>query len=243
MAFPPAQPHGDLREIFSDVFFVSGAIRMKSPPMSLSRSMTVVREGTSLTLINSMRLNEEGLAKLDALGRVEHVIRPAAFHGADDPFYRDRYGAKVWAIAGSGYGKGFDIKTREADSYFQPDVWLQPGDALPLSNAKLFVYETANPKEALILLERDGGILVAGDSLQNCRPDEYFSFLAKVTMRWMGFFKPHNVGPGWFKAAKPDIRELQQVLELAFEHVLPVHGDPVIGNAREKFRPAIERLS
>ncbi len=63
-----------------------------------------------------------------------------------------------------------------------------------------------------------------------------------MTMKLMGFIKPHNVGPGWFKAAKPDIAELKALLELPFEHVLPVHGEEVIGGARAKFRPAIEAL-
>jgi hypothetical protein len=243
MSFPPAQPHGQLRELFPDVFFVKGRVKLKSPPMGFSRAMTVVRNGQSLTIINSMRLSEEGMAALDELGKVEHVIRIASYHGMDDAFYKDRYDAKVWAMADSGYGKGFDTKTREADSYFQPDVWMQPSDELPLPNAKLFVYETASPREGLVLLEREGGILVAGDSLQNWRVDEYFTFLAKIMMRVMGFIKPYNIGSGWLKGSNPTPADVRKVLELDFEHVLPVHGDEVIGGAKEKYRPAIEGLS
>ena len=237
---PAALPHGELKEIFPDVFFVTGSVRM-ARPVTFSRNMTVVREGESLTLINSVRLNEAGLAALDALGKVEHVIRIAGFHGMDDPFYKDHYGAKVWAMEGQGYFAGFETNK---PPYFEPDAWLTADTPLPFAGAKLFVFERAKPSEGLILLEREGGIVVAGDSLQNwARPDRYFSFLAKPMMWFMGFFKAHNVGPGWLKGAKPARAGVRAVLDLPFDHVLPVHGEPVVGGAKELFRPAIERVS
>ena len=66
--FPPALPHGKLEQLFDDLFFVTGTMKMKSPPLTFSRNMTILREGNSLTLINSVRLDEDGLAQLDALG-------------------------------------------------------------------------------------------------------------------------------------------------------------------------------
>ena len=36
--------------------------------------------------------------------------------------------------------------------------------------------------------------------------------------------------------------EVKAILDLEFEHVLPVHGGKVIGGAKEKYRPAIERV-
>ncbi len=89
-------------------------------PVRFSRNMTIVQEGERLVLVNSVRLNEEGLARLDALGKVSDVIRLAGFHGMDDPFYADRYGAKVWAVKGQRYVAGF--KTRSERTYFAPDV-------------------------------------------------------------------------------------------------------------------------
>jgi hypothetical protein len=241
--FPKAEPHGELRELFDGVFFVTGSLRMGGPlPMRFSRNMTVVRDGKSLTLLNSLRLDDAGLAALDALGKVEHVIRVAAFHGMDDPFYKDRYGAKVWAVEGSAYVSGFGGKPSAGGGYFEPDVWMTPETELPIPNASLFRFETATPSEGMIVLDRDGGILVPGDCLQNwAGPDAYFSFPAKIVMRLMGFFAPYSIGPGWLKAAKPDARELEGILALDFEHVLPAHGAEVIGGAKEKYRPAIER--
>lgn len=242
---PEASPHGELRELFPDVFMVTGSVTMKMPiPMRFSRNMTVIRQGESLTLVGSMRLGDAGLAKLDGLGKVEHVIRLAGFHGMDDPFYKDRYDAKVWVVKGQRYIAGFDAKKKGAVPYFTADVEMDDTTELPIAGAQLFVFKSARPPEGLLLLEREGGILVAGDSLQNWpRTDTYFNWPAKLMMKAMGFIKPHNVGPGWLKGAKPDVAEVRSVLDLDFDHLLPVHGDEVIGKAKAAYRPAIDGLA
>lgn len=92
-----------------------------------------------------------------------------------------------------------------------------------------------------MLLQQDNGILIIGDSLQNiAKPDEYFNFPAKIMMGKMGFFKAHNVGPGWLQFAKPDVKEVRSMIDIDFEHVLPAHGEPVIGAAKEKYRPSLK---
>jgi hypothetical protein len=239
--FPPALPHGELRELFPDVFVVTGTIGIPGPfPVRFSRNMVVVREGERLVLINSVRLTDAGLAALDALGKVTDVLRIAGFHGADDAFYADRYGAKVWAIAGQRYTAGFDPR---AEEYFRPHVEVGATTQLPLEGASLYLFSTKVP-EGLLVLARSGGIVVAGDCLQNWKePDPYFSAVGKVMMRLMGFIKPHNVGPAWLKATKPSARELRGVLELDFDHVLPAHGAPVIGGAKAAYRPALEKAA
>jgi hypothetical protein len=240
--FPPAHPHGELEEIFDNIFFVTGTVAMNGL-MRFSRNMTVVRDGSSLTIVNSLRLDEKGLAKLDALGRVEHVLRICGFHGMDDPFYKDRYGARVWAIEGMKYAKGFDYGKPDLQTYFEPDATMTAGTELPVAGAKLLVFETSKPPEGIVHLDREGGILLSGDSMQNwAGPDAFFSFMAKIAMRLMGFFKPCNIGPGWLKGARPTPADVRRVLDLRFEHVIPVHGGLVEGGAKERFRPAFERL-
>lgn len=240
--FPKACPHGELRELFSDVFFVSGGVRMNAV-FSFSRNMTVLRHGKSLTLVNTMRLGDDGLAALDALGKVEHVIRLAGFHGMDDPFYKDRYGATVWNIEGQAYAAGFGAQKAGPKTYFEADRTITDESELPIPGASLYQFKTAITPDGLLVLDRDGGIIVAGDSMQNwATTDRYFSFMAKPVMKVMGFIKPHNIGPGWLKGAKPDPAEVRAILDLDFDHVLPAHGSEVIGNARELFRPAIERV-
>ncbi len=102
--YSKAPKHGNIEEVFQDVFFVSGSVNM-IPGVRLSHNMIIVREGTSLTLISAIRLNEEGLRKLDSLGKVEHIIRLGDYHldfknGVDDPFYFNRYKATYWTMKG-----------------------------------------------------------------------------------------------------------------------------------------------
>ena len=240
--FPVAQPHGELREVFPGLYFVTGTVSMPGPfPVRFSRNMTVVREGDRLVLVNSVRLNDAGLSKLDALGKVTDVIRLAANHGTDDPFYADRYGAKVWAVRGQRYTPGFD--TNAPDVYFDAQAEMDAQTSLPMTGARLYVI-ASDPPEGLLVLERDGGLVISGDCLQHWREtDAYFNTPAKLLMRMMGFIKPHNVGPGWLKQGKPPKDHLRGVLDLPFDHVLPAHGAPVLGGAREHYRPAVERVT
>ena len=210
-------------------------------PIKIGRSMTVVRGREGLCVVNSMRLSEEGLQALDGLGQVRSVVRLAGFHGRDDGFYRERYGAKVYAIEGQRYFRGMDPKKGGAEPFMEPDVWLDEKSPLPIEDAELKIFTSANPPEAVLLIKRHGGILIAGDSLQHSPgPDEFYNFFGKLVAKRFGFFKPHNVGPGWLQFAHPTAADVRSVLDLDFEHVLPAHGDAVIGGAKEKYRPVIE---
>ena len=238
----PASPHGPFREIFDGVWFIRGGIKISMLlPMKFGRAMTVVRGEDGLAVFNSMRLTKVGLAELESLGEVKHVIRLAGFHGRDDGFYRERYGATVYAIEGQRYIRGMNPKKAGVEPYMQPDVWLTEESQLPIADARLKVLSSSTPTEALCLLKREGGILIAGDSLQHTpAPDEFYNLPAKLIMKRMGFFRPYNVGPGWLQSASPSAAEVRSILDLEFEHVLPAHGDAVIGGAKEKYRTALE---
>lgn len=98
--YPSASPHDSIEEVFRDVFFVRGSMPMNAL-MSIGRNMVVVRDGAELTVLNSVRLTPPGEAELEALGTVRHVVRLGYFHGRDDRYYVDRYGAEFWAPEGS----------------------------------------------------------------------------------------------------------------------------------------------
>lgn len=239
----PALAHGPIEPVFEDIWFVKGAVKMPMfVPMKISRSMTVLRiPGTSdLVVVNSMRLSEKGHEELDALGQVKHVIRIAGYHGRDDAYYKERYGAQVHAIEGQRYFRAMEAKGSVED-YMAPDSSLNELSELPLPGARLIVMKSSSPPEALLLLERDGGILVTGDSLQNTpEPDEFVNFPAKLMMRKMGFYHPFLVGPAWLQFAKPSADEVRAIADIQFENVLPGHGDPVMGEAKEKYLPALQ---
>jgi hypothetical protein len=239
-SFAAAQPHGEIQALFSQVFFVTGSVALPGPlPLRFSRNMIIVREGERLVLVNSVRLGEAGLAALDQLGKVTDVMRLAGNHGMDDPFYADRYGAKVWAVRGQRYTSGFD--TSIAATYFTQHAEMDETTPLPIAGARLHLIGST-PPEGFLVLPLEGGTAIAGDSLQNWeRADAFFSWPARIVMRLMGFIKPANVGPAWLKERKPPGADLRALLELPFVNLLPAHGAPVLGNARKRYRAAIER--
>ena len=241
--FPIALKHGDVQKLFEDIYFVTGTVIMKAPvALRFSRNMAILRQGDELTLVNSVRLNEMGLKQLDQLGRVKHVIRLAGFHGMDDPFYKDRYGAKIWSVDAP-YATGVDKRPKPEQIYFEADEVVSDSTELPIEDAQLVDFKLCTPGEALMLLPREGGILISGDSLQNwAKADEYFNFTARVMMKMMGFLKPHNIGPGWLKTAQPDLNEIKALLDLDFDHLLPAHGEPVINGAKAAYSVTINRL-
>jgi hypothetical protein len=240
--FPAALPHGPLREVLPGIHAVTGTVKMPGPiPVRFSRCMTVLSMGTNVVLVNTVRLDDSGLAALDRLGKVTDVIRLAANHGMDDPFYADRYGAKVWAVKGQRYTAGFN--TSATKTYFTPNVEMEATTPLPIEGARLHMI-ASRPPEALLWLPQHGGVVVSGDCLQNwAEPDEYFTWLGRVMMRTMGFIQPHNIGPGWLKQCKPPKEDLRAILALSFNNVLPAHGTPVLGDGRERYRAALERVS
>ena len=234
--FPPVRPHGELREVFPDVFVVTGSITVK--PLRFSRNMTVVRQGEGLVLVNTVRLNDAGLAALDALGEVRHILRIGGWHGTDDEFYKDRYGCPVTMVKGQRY---FDGSSAEKGStYFEADHQIDANSELPIDGASLYIINTV-PPEAILRIPAGGGTLIAADALMHWpRADNYFSFLGRIGMKLGGMLKPFSMMPPWIQKYRPDPAELAGVLDLGFDNVLPGHGELVIGDAVEKFRPAIE---
>ncbi|MEM6995017.1 MAG: hypothetical protein AAF721_31175 [Myxococcota bacterium] len=232
---PPVYPHGVLREVLPDVFVVNGSIALGA--MQISRAMVVVRDGERLVVVNSLRMNEEGLAQLDGLGTVTDIIRLGGFHGSDDPFYKERYAAKSWAIAGQTYFKGTNPDVGEV--YFEADGYLGAGDELPLRGASVYVFSTRFP-EAILRLPVGGGTLVAADAMHNWHADELFNEAGKTAMTRAGMLRPYRLGGGWLRSLEPAPEEVAGILELEFDNVLPGHGQPVIGGAKDKYRAHID---
>ena len=242
--FSPADLHGPIKEIFENIYMVSGTIKIPFPlPWWVSRNMVIIKEGRDLTLVNSMRLSEEGLGELKKLGEIKNTLRLASFHGRDDPFYKDRFNTTAYSIKGQIYARGFNPKATDQDAYFKSDIELDHGSEFPIPGAQIFRFASGLSGEGLLHLSRDGGIVISGDSMQNCHAvDQYYNPLGKFLSKLFGLIKPCNIGPGWFKLNKPQISDVRKLLDLDFENVLPVHGDPVLGSAKDGFRMAIDRL-
>lgn len=226
--FRPATPHGPFEETFPDLFFVRGTLRL-APGLVITRNMVVVRQGDELTLVNSVRLTDAGEAALEELGRVRHLVRLGFAHGADDAYYAHRFRPTFWAPKGQNHAPGLSA-----------DHELRPGSS-PLERSSVFSFENGRRSEALIILERDGGIVIPCDSYQNWTTFDGCSAVGKVMMKAMGF-GPTLIGGPWTKYMGQDVRkDFDALLEHDFRHLLPAHGEPLHDAAKQGLRTAIAR--
>ncbi len=231
--FTPAWPHGPLQLAFPGVHFVVGTNKTHhaGTDFQTSRTMTVLQEGDALTLVNTVRLTDPGLAELEALGRVRHVVRLGAFHGRDDPFYRERYGATTWALPGA-----LGVDGRSADAELGPDL------PFPALAGRTFVFTSAALPEAAVLLPREGGILLTCDAVQSwSRVDPFFSQETGAAFVAQGLIGPANVPSTWLGACQPGVADFERLLELPFRHLLSAHGEPLRGEARQRLGESVAR--
>lgn len=234
--YTPVWPHGDIREIFPNIFFVTGTnkVQHEGVKYQTSRNMVIVRHGSELTLINTVRLNEEGLKKLDFLGVVTHIVRIGAFHGRDDIFYRHQYPtAQLWTLKGMNYENGL-----------KPDQILILEGIMPFPECSLFVFDTSILPEGILHIKQNEGILISCDSIQNITSlDSFYSPETAQLFHDQGLVKSANISPIWLGATHTKSSDFDRLLNtLIFRHLLTAHGEPLINMAYEKISETVERV-
>jgi hypothetical protein len=223
--YSPAWPHSEIKEIFPNIFFVTGTNITEHNNVKLqhSRNMIIVRNNHKLSLINTVRLNDVGLSMLESLGEIENIIRIGAFHGRDDAFYLDRYHSKLWALP-----KMLHTNNRKAD--FQ----LSPAAKLPFPDGSIFIFETSAHPEAVIHISKEGGILITCDSIKNwTSADQFFSDTSAKLYDKQGFFGTATISNVWKQACMVNSSDFLRLKAIKFNHLLSAHGEPLLNNADE----------
>ncbi|QKE62059.1 hypothetical protein HNE05_01290 [Aquipseudomonas campi] len=213
--YPPACPHAQIQNLYPGVYLLHGSIKM-GPGMRMNRNMVILQSGADITLINPVRMSDEGLAALDALGKVSKIIRLGDFHGLDDAFYLDRYACEFWAQPGQETYKT-PCPTRDIDS-------TTPG---PVENSEFFIFESATYPEAALLI-KEHRLLITTDSIQYHTDWSYFSWFTKLVFRLLGFKTGMNIGGPWLKRVTPKgttlKKDFEALLALDFDAIIAAHG-------------------
>lgn len=223
--YSPAWPHSEIKEIFPNIFFVMGTniTHHNNTELQHSRNMIIIRDNDKLSLINTVRLDDNGLATLDKLGKVTNIIRIGAFHGRDDAFYLDRYHAKLWALE----------EMQHADDR-ATDISLIPNGQMPFPDCQVFIFETSKYPEGILHIARDGGILITCDSIKNwVGPDQFFSPESAKMYKEQGFFGTASISNVWKQACGVSLADFARLKTLEFKHLLSAHGEPLLDNAHE----------
>jgi hypothetical protein len=227
---------GTLQQVFDDVWWAWGTARFM-PGVSFPRNMTIVRGETGLVVIHPVMMPEAEQAKIEALGKIEHIVRLGDFHGMDDALYVERYSPTVWAPADAKPLAGVRV-----------DHELVPGGELPLPDASLVAFDRSRTPETVLHLRRHGGMLLTCDSVQSwATMPEGVSLLAIPMAKLMGFRGRACVGPGWRGACEPKDGvgfgpKFREILELDFRHLIGAHGPPIVDDAKEELRRTVDGL-
>ena len=234
-AYPPAPDHLSPREIFPGLWYVSASHHQRPPPgLRYSRNMVVVCGADGLVLVNPVRLSSDAEAALLRHGPVRHVVRLGTYHGRDDAYYVETFGAQFWAAPGD-YRHPLPASMRELSEH-------SPG---PIPGARAVVFHQATLPEAVLFMP-EHRLLLTCDSVQHYGRDPLLSPLARLVMLPMGFFRPCVIGPLWRKAVTPDHGSLrpdfERVLGLDFDNLISAHGTPKLGGAKAALARQVARL-
>ncbi len=211
------------------VFVVTG--RHGVGPFIATRNMTVLRQGGALTIVNSVRLDDEGERALAALGTVKNLVRLGWFHGLDDPYYMERWRPRFFSPARMvpvNVDEGLRTDLAEGATEFGACFRFSAGD-----------YD-----EAALLLE--SGALVTCDSVQNHVDTKGFSLLGNAMLRVAGLVGGVRVGTVWARkmtggAPRLLAGDFARLTALPFRHLLPGHGAPLLDGAHAAVAAAVAR--
>jgi hypothetical protein len=229
--FPAPLPHTEPQQVHPDIFIVRGGFDM-APMMRITRNMVILRHEGELTLVNSVRPTDAGKQAIEALGPVKHLVRIGAFHGADDPWFRDHYDLTFWTPPGMDPAG---------------DQVLGDDNMPPLPGLRLIMLERARQAEACLFLEREGGVLISCDSVQNWEDTQGCSLAAKAVVNLMGFKNPASPGKPWMKVMQdrngPDLKaDFERLHALDAQTLLPGHGNVMKGGVSAALGRTIARL-
>ena len=226
---------GQVEQVFDDVWWAYGTTRL-GPGVVFPRTMTIIREPDGLVVIHPVLMPPPQQAQIEAIGVIKHIVRLGAFHSMDDFAYVERYAPTVWAPAGVDLHPGVVVHHQ-----------LEPGGQLPTKGSVLFSFERSRSPENALLLDRNGGLLVTCDSVQNWERTDGCSLLGALVSRFIGFRGRACIGPPWLKASSPDDGEgmapdFKRLLALNFRHAIGGHGGPMLDTAKEDLRLQTRRV-
>ena len=209
-------------------------MELNGADIQTSRNMVIIRKGNELTLVNTVRLNAQELKTLDSLGKVVHIVRIGAFHGRDDAFYCHQYpNAQLLTLEGTTYESGL---TSHQD--------LTPQGEIPFTGCSLFVFDTSTLPEGVLHIDREGGILISYDSIQNITAiDEFYNLETAQSYRDQGLVRSANISSTWLGATHTRACDFYRLLGMKpFRHLLTAHGEPLLNNAFERVAQSIRHV-
>jgi glyoxylase-like metal-dependent hydrolase (beta-lactamase superfamily II) len=170
----------------------------------------------------------EGFDALAELGDPVAVILTTHWHERDALAYEARFGVRRYVNA-----LPDARESRRGTRFYAGEVLLDTFRTLDVGGI--------SPGETGLLLERDGGILIVGDAFFNFERLDITNPLSLLVPLLMPYGPPQP-RPAWLSDdMRLSRRQLETLAAQSFEHLLPSHGEPLIGDATAKVAAALDR--
>ena len=221
-------PHGSLKQVLPNIYTVTGTMRLFGL-FQYSRVMTIIKNDDELSLLNPVRVEENLLEHINKLGEISYLLKIGQLHNVDVPFYMDKFSPQLWIN-----------KDDPSIGNYNVGGYFDDHETLPFLNAKVKVIEGSKVKESVLLSLDHGGCLHSCDAFVNMGVDSNHNWLTAKLSKFLP--KPTLIGPNWIKIAKPPQTSMKAVLDYDFEHFVPAHGEPILGDAKQKLSEYIERF-
>jgi hypothetical protein len=212
--YPPVTPHGELEKVSDNVWAVQGSFNML-PGNRIGRTMAIVKRGDDLTIINSVRVNDEVEAKIKELGTIKNIVRICHSHGVDDLYYKDTFKAVFW-----------DQELGERSTAGKADKFLTEDGEKPIDDCKIVIFKGTKMLEAILWIPDDGGTLMTSDCIQNGQVSPHASFMWKHMMQGLMGFKTKcctnvSMWRSLFYNGEDLYPNFERMLLLDFENLVP----------------------
>jgi hypothetical protein len=227
-------PHDDIEPLAPNLWTVRGSL-----PFPLKRHMIIYRLGDGSLLLHSViAMSDEGMAKLEALGRPAAVIVPHTGHRMDAPFYKARYPQiRILAPAGA---------RAKVEEVIEVDATCE--EALPALGVRVHPVPAFKNGELAYELDLQGGgkALVMSDCVANRDHPKGFGgwFFANVTggiKGRLGVARIMRVMMMTNRAeARAGLEKLAKIPDLTLLSV--AHGRPITERVSEALREAAAGL-
>ncbi len=170
----------------------------------------------------------EGFDALAALGDPVAVILTTHWHERDALAYEARFGVRRYVNA-----LPDARESRRGTRFYAGEVLLETFRTLDLGGV--------SPGETGLLMERDGGIAIVGDAFFNFERLDVTNPLSLLVPLLMPYGPPQP-RPAWLSDdMRLSRRQLESLSTYPFAHLLPSHGEPLIGDASRKVAAALAR--
>lgn len=222
------QKYGPIEKLAENVFYVDGEW-YDSP---FKRRMTIIKlKSGGLILHSAIRMKDEDLDKLMALGPVEAVVIPNIFHTSDAKFYANRFpNAKVYAP--------FKYKEKSEKRGLRLSGYLEQNWPYT-SEIKCISFLNTLASESLFL-HLESKTLIVTDMIFNMHEDDFKNPMERLFLgKWNGLFEglvPSRITKFLAARSKSEVmRTLKELSQFDFENVIMSHGKIVTSGAKKIF--------